>query len=391
MSKLIVLLGMKARVKRLQFLGYYHLKHRNYEVWDLSSLCGDYRNNIDYPDEVASTTALIKVRSFGELERRFRDHRSLSPYYLLTRVHDDATRDRLFQLIGRHDGHLVYKHERIHPHQASKSVIDQVRARLGYVRRLVSDTVRGVRDVYPSDVFIPTRPHIRYVRHADFRTSIHPIHTVDYDKYLDVRSVTANEFGSEPYAVFLDQNLPHHAELRNRYGDDWVSVEDYYDAVRAFFRRFLEAAPFDVSTVKVAAHPNTDLDVARRYWKDVEVFQGQTPALVHNSRCVLAHFSLSVFFAAMADVPICFFTTPSLSTTDIYDRIQEMADVFNRQVNDLDTPEVDAGRDPAAYQSIYRRYIKAPGTPDVNSCVYMYETLTDDDASVPADVALHRS
>jgi hypothetical protein len=90
---------------------------------------------------------------------------------------------------------------------------------------------------------------------------------------------------------------------------------------------------------------------------------------------VLAQFSLSSFFAAMADVPICFFTTPSIRGTDVHGRIQEMADVFNRRVNAPDSSQVDVGYDPVTYRSIRRRYVKAPGTPDVHSCIYMYEVL----------------
>lgn len=129
-----------------------------------------------------------------------------------------------------------------------------------------------------------------------------PINSFDFEDYkrlLNVESIPADLKGRK-YAVFLDEFLPFHPDIRI-WGKQSLNPEKYYLALNRFFSYLEQKYSLEVV---IAAHPKSNYDDS--FFKGRKLFKYRTAELVKYSCLVLAHDSLSISFPVLNYKPILF-------------------------------------------------------------------------------------
>lgn len=199
----------------------------------------------------------------------------------------------------------------------------------------------------------PVSPSTRIVR----------INHPDYDDVLRNAGKSAPLVAGD-YAVYLDDNLAHHPDLKVMSGLKIKSPLDagrYYDSLNAFFSRL--EAEHRVKIV-VAAHPKADYRV--NPFDGRLIFQRQTRLLTEHCRFALTTISSSLGYAVLYDKPLLFVTSDDIIDkyaaigTDVFPRL--FAESLGRDCVNLDHAEsVDClrlrGIDRQRYQDYKYRYL----------------------------------
>jgi hypothetical protein len=116
--------------------------------------------------------------------------------------------------------------------------------------------------------------------------------------------------GSNPYILFIDDNLP--------FASDWallnvkppVTPDVYYPVVRAFFERLEQVWRMPVV---VAGHPSGQNDSRiSAGFGERQIFFGRTASLVKGAAAVLVHATTAVSFTVLERKPILFLMTEEL-------------------------------------------------------------------------------
>lgn len=191
-------------------------------------------------------------------------------------------------------------------------------------------------------------------------------HSFDYDIYLEHNKARQNV--SEPYAVFLDEDMVHHSDYDHLGVTPPTSEQAYYSSMNDFFQKLKR----DVGVpVIVAAHPRSNYDVRPQLWRSCSITKGKTAQLVRDAALVLCHGSTSVSFAVLWRKPILFLTTNDLIPSYLGPNIALLRSLLRAPLINIDEknnplPNIKSllGVDQAAYANYINEYIKRPGTPD---------------------------
>ncbi len=133
----------------------------------------------------------------------------------------------------------------------------------------------------------------------------------DYHIFNRLKYEQNNNKTNSPYAVFVDDNMPHASDWIVLGMEAPVTPEIYYSSMRRFFDSI--EANWGIS-VLIAAHPSSRYDKRiDRGFGDRPVIHGRTAELVCSANAVLLHSSTSVSFAVLAKKPLLFLTTSELS------------------------------------------------------------------------------
>ena len=137
---------------------------------------------------------------------------------------------------------------------------------------------------------------------TDKHTKIKHIHSLDYDKYLQVR-VDKERLIQEKYCVFIDQYLPYHP--------DGVGIGDVVDPVRYYAELEGLFTTIEKETglkVVIATHPRGDYTLHNDVLNKYEKFRFKTAELIRDAEFVIAQFSTSICYATIFWKPILLVT-----------------------------------------------------------------------------------
>lgn len=125
------------------------------------------------------------------------------------------------------------------------------------------------------------------------------INHFDYDDYLK-NNANYYKLVNEPYAVFLDEYLPHHPDFK-MLGMPVVSADEYYFKMNHFFD--VIEKKYDLEVI-IAAHPKADY--SSNPFSGRKTFKYKTANLIKYSEFAISHASTSSGFCAIYQKPIVF-------------------------------------------------------------------------------------
>lgn len=189
-------------------------------------------------------------------------------------------------------------------------------------------------------------------------------HTMDYDIYL--QSQEGEPVNDENIAVFVDQFIPFHPDIRLKSEALDLDVDHYYQALSNFFSRIERELGLKVV---IAAHPRANYENLPDYFNGREIIHGKTAQLVKSSKIVLLQFSTAINFAVFYNKPILFVSSKTVEKTYLHDSIRSMATLFSKKPIIIDAlQEVSLEKELIVDQDVYNNYrevyIKRKGTPE---------------------------
>ncbi len=205
---------------------------------------------------------------------------------------------------------------------------------------------------------------LKYKLPMDSKTDIVWAHALDYDLYLEEKDDKTIE---KPIAVFLDSYLPFHPDwLYFNDGQD-IDADRYYGALNNFFDIVENNLKIEVV---IAAHPRSDYDPLKDYYKGRKCIKGQTVKLVKESKLVLANFSTAINMASLFHKPIIFMTSDDLDQLGFNSVIEIFARFHGKKSISIDKNiDIDWDRELAVDSECYKRYrqayIKVIDSPDL--------------------------
>ena len=377
-ERIIVVCGLSIRKKWLRYLGYYTLPNLadTYELWDLSAFCDKHDNAVSFDDEIEerehihfmpdAESFLCRLRKLGAEPR---------PTYIFPL----STRPPEFLDIWRASSgtnlYLCNKVHKDHPPNPFRpvSLWGQGRRVKQKMKWIINNARLAIRHGRPYCNFYATPRFVAKWGAWDGFAPREYIHTLNYDKVLamDCRKPT-----TEPYAVYIDQNLPvdHQVQVG---GEEMMSEEVFWNRMRALFDQLKTEA--DLEDVVVCAHPNRSEESIEQISSFSRVVQFETEQWIRDCALVVAHASTALDFAVIFKKPTCFVSQPEMKRNEQFAKMtQTYASKLGRQVNvlsDTSTGQLDWGRDDEAYRQFRKNFIKQRGTPDVNSWEYIVRVL----------------
>lgn len=204
-------------------------------------------------------------------------------------------------------------------------------------------------------------------------------HSLDYDIFMSLRDRPKPQ---QRYAVYADEDVAYHSDLAALHIKPFVTPEEFYPALTAFFDRFERETGLKVV---IAAHPRSRWDLRAELLNGREAVYGRTAELMLGAELVFAHASTSISFAVLSRVPVALITSDELNDSFYGDEIRVRADLFG-----VDPVNIDHLRpanfdlallrrlNQAAYDEYREKYIKMAGTPDLPSWEIFARAILED-------------
>lgn len=180
-------------------------------------------------------------------------------------------------------------------------------------------------------------------------------HTYDYERFLQTKGY---DNGGKKYMVFLDQFIPYHPDLTAKLGID-ADPDAYFPFLNACFAALQEKYQVDII---IAAHPRADYRDRGDVFPGCKIVYGLSAELVKSAEAVIAHYSGSITFAAMAMKPLILLLPPLFQRYAFFgEHVQNYAQRLDAAV--IETPETIGQLDlscinAAAYHSFLGKNMK---------------------------------
>ena len=159
-----------------------------------------------------------------------------------------------------------------------------------------------------------------------------PFNLCDFDQYTLVR-LTNERTVQGRYAVYLDQNLPHHTDFALS-GMRTVGSKSHFKSLCRFFRLIEDA--YGIKIV-IALHPKTDC--GSEEFEGRETYRLLTAELVKNAECVITHTSTALSYAILSLKPTLLIYTDemlSIYKSTVVRQIQSLASYLNIKAYNVD-------------------------------------------------------
>ena len=275
------------------------------EYWNVLPLLFGY-------DETASkkTNYLCTLSTYRELEKKLQLPENIGASYIMLFSYQSRTL-KLYRLMSKYDCRMFYI-------SWGLLAINHARERRAIFGRLFSEVDRLPIKIYyklkeiiysrletvkPYDVVFAAGK--KSIQSNYFATKIVPVNYIDYEVYNQEKLIK-ERIVKEEYAVFLDNNLPYHTDMKIV---GWKSIDPdkYYSQLNVFFG--LVEKKYNIKVV-VAAHPQANYDSG--VFQSREVYYGKTSSLVKDSNFVISHNSTSISFAVLNFKSIIFIMTDEM-------------------------------------------------------------------------------
>lgn len=168
-----------------------------------------------------------------------------------------------------------------------------------FFNNLVICFLRKIIPIKQCDIFFYCGSASYSKSNAHIKIPINSFDFEDYRKLLESDNSPVDLKGKK-YAVFLDEYLPYHPDIKI-WGRQSLNPVKYYSSLNLFFSYLEEKYSLDVV---IAAHPKSNYSDS--LFRGRRIFKYRTAELVKYSSLVLAHDSLSISFPVLNYKPIKF-------------------------------------------------------------------------------------
>lgn len=260
----------------------------------------------------------MRAGSMGEIEGYISSHTDdyyflmFDRYYEVRRVYDILTRydvsygnintaltDNMISPTAFSNNPITFDYRRLSPAKWKRIFYNRIYRRIHKYKPtsfVVIGGINGEEEIYKN---CETREGV---------TKRIPLRSFDYERFL--RSDTY-DYGGKPYAVFLDQYVPYHPDQNLH--NDRVEEKPYFEELHDIFDVIRQDYGLDII---IAAHPRGDYGKKGDVFKGCRIEYGITAELVKGASLVLAHYSNSIAFAAMAKKPVLILNLPLMHRID---------------------------------------------------------------------------
>lgn len=190
-------------------------------------------------------------------------------------------------------------------------------------------------------------------------------HSMDYERYRRLDSGTISQ---RPSAVFIDEYLPYHPDIKVLNTTSPMSPEAYFLNLRGLFDRIESELDLDVI---VAANPRADYSDKPNLFGRRQVVQFATARLIRESALVIAHRSTAIGLAVVARKPVILAATEPIYRHSAHRPVFDaLSRALNRRIVFFDRPpSIDLSGaldvDHAAYDRFIEDYMRHPDAPDL--------------------------
>ena len=189
-------------------------------------------------------------------------------------------------------------------------------------------------------------------------------HTMDYDIYFGSKGKSKKR----RVAVFLDEYQPFHPDWQMwGYKTNPLNPDKYYLWLNKIFEKIENELGFEVV---IAAHPKSEYEKHKDYFRGRKVIKGKTKELVREASLILTHSSTSNNYSVLYKKPIIFMTDKiSEKVTQAGGLINMMSREFGKKPIFIDGEyKINWGKEMKVNNESYERYrenfIKKSGTPE---------------------------
>lgn len=378
-ANVIALTRIKSSRRDLRLFGYDKIRRKNYQLWDISRATSQITHDWEFDDMAQRSDRIKKICSEEELDNEIEKIKNSDNFFVIDkdRVHRNKEEVRKVEEKVSEVGKLSEKYGKVHPIRNTKrGKKSLVKSYYKYLRRMIGNETKRRGKENSEYIFIPTSWGIGRADRVGVKSKTKKIHVEEYDEYLI--SKESKKKCKRKGAVYIDQGMPYHAGMKKLYGEEWIEEDKYYREVEKFLRKLEDQKGISKNEISVTAHPQTSKKRIKSFFDGRRVTKGKTPEEVRNSNTVVTHSSTAVLYAAMEKIDVCFFSVESILGTEEHKHAQNMAKIFGRKLNTQNKGQkIDYGKDERKYDKIMKKFVKAEGTPDINSWLYVYNTLTE--------------
>lgn len=209
----------------------------------------------------------------------------------------------------------------------------------------------------------PSSPGARVNTLVSPDTKVIEAHVHDFDIFLETISQHPPVLRR---AVFLDQYVPFHHDFRMLRAKP-IDPDAYFSGLCQVFDRIENELGLEVV---IAAHPRANYDPMSDCFGARQIVYGETARLVCESQLVIAHNSVSVAFAVMAERPVLLLVNKAMYERHVYQKavFDGLAEELGRPLQFFDAPaEVDLKSamtvDQSRYEAYLLKYCRCPNAP----------------------------
>lgn len=324
----VSVMRLSEKVARDWFIDFLIENGIDVEFWDVASVVyGDDKNG-------SMQAAYLRTpQSYGELERLLRRRENRNASYIMLASYENRT-VTLFRAMARSKSRTMYiSWGAMPPGKAGRwaGVLGSPLALAGKLaRRARVSSYRLLRLVNRFDVAFAAGELL--VSAASKARRVVAINLIDYDHYRESKA-GSERLVDNPYAVFLDINLPYQSDLRIA-GMRAVDAGTYDSALARYFDRVEQTLGLEVV---IAAHPKSNYTPA--HFGGRRTLQGVTAELVRDAEFVMSHHSTSVSYAVLNKKPIIFVYTDGMYSVyrrTIVDQMMGLATYLNAPILNID-------------------------------------------------------
>lgn len=369
----------------------------NVEVYDLTDLLN--KNEIlkhPVPEE-SSGPHIRKIRSYGELTGLIKEFSRESVFvdYMIGLSDIDLKTEKAFRILKRYDARYYVIAAGVLPlpsrQGGAAGLTDSLLKKLkkasdphklaDYVSRKLISQLRkhGVAYPLPHGIFGGESEALKnFAARYNLGGRVIPVHSLDYDTYLE--HVRSKDFTgkTEKTCVFLDEAATHHPDFKLLKIEP-ISSDRYFSVMRRLFDHIEGKTGLQVV---VAAHPRSKYEDMPGAFGDRKVIRDKTIELVSKSSMVVAHASTSVSFAVLFDKPLLFVKTSEMEENGYSILVDTMARSVGLEATNIDDKgSLDRISSGSAflkgkrYEEYKYKYIKSRGVKDVTVWEVVAETI----------------
>jgi len=193
-------------------------------------------------------------------------------------------------------------------------------------------------------------------RHPELGREIVDVHSLDYESFRESSAPTPTEVARK--AVYLDQDIGFHSDLKTLGMRSPVTPEVFYSETNAYFNWLRDTCGL---TVVICPHPRADKDQVAVRFPGQKISELSTSREIFGSRVVLGHVSTSFSFAVLAGRPTQILTSNELSKSWYWPFIAKFTDELRAPLINLSDPGtwmMPANEISSEQQTAYTTYVK---------------------------------
>lgn len=190
-------------------------------------------------------------------------------------------------------------------------LVNKLRILLRKTRKYFSKSIENIYT--PSFIVVAGKKASEKARRSfpDSNLKLIQVHSLDYDKFIEVNNKDRTEGELTNYSIFLDDDKPFHPDNIVIDTGKGIDSKNYYRELNDFFDHYEKTGN---SEVIIAGHPRADYKARGNPFEGRKLEMGSTIQLIKDSDYVIGHNSTSLGVAALFKKPIILLTSDTFNS-----------------------------------------------------------------------------